>query len=68
MGNSGFILVLDNLDINTSNTKTHKSFNSGEFWSSNIDKKILMRRYQSIKLFMTYEEYLKYKQKSNSDL
>ena len=34
----------------------------------NIDKKILMRRYQSIKLFMTYEEYLKYKQKPNSDL
>ena len=34
----------------------------------NIDKKILMRRYQSIKLFMTYEEYLKYKQKPNKDL
>ena len=34
----------------------------------NIDKKILMRRYQSIKLFMTYEEYLKYKQNPNKDL
>ena len=26
-----------------------------------VDKKIKMRRYQSIKLFMPYEEYLKYK-------
>ena len=41
MGNSGFILVLDNLDINTSNTKTHKSFNSGEFGSSNLDKELI---------------------------
>ena len=35
-----------------------------------IDKKIKMRRYQSIKLFMTYNEYLKHKQKMqiNQDL
>ena len=30
-----------------------------------IDKKIKLRRYQSIKLFMTYEEYIKYKKSSN---
>ena len=33
-----------------------------------IDKKIKMRRYQSIKIFMTYEEYLKYKSTKNTDL
>ena len=32
----------------------------------NIDKKIKMRRYQSIKLFMTYKEYLNYKKKQQS--
>ena len=30
-----------------------------------VDKKIKMRRYQSIKLFMTYEEYKKYKNNPN---
>ena len=30
---------------------------------SDVDKKIKMRRYQSIKIFMSYEEYLKYKKK-----
>ena len=30
-----------------------------------VDKKIKMRRYQSIKIFMTYEEYLQYKKKTN---
>ena len=28
-----------------------------------VDKKIKMRRYQSIKIFMSYEEYLNYKNK-----
>ena len=33
-----------------------------------IDKRIKMRRYQSIKIFMTYEEYLKFTKIKNSDL
>ena len=32
-----------------------------------IDKKIKMRRYQSIKLFMTYEEYLNFKKEHNNN-
>ena len=32
-----------------------------------IDKKIKMRRYQSIKLFMTYEEYLNFKKVNNNN-
>ena len=40
----------------------------GQF--KNIDKKIKMRRYQSIKIFLSYQEYLSYKNKEkiNSDL
>ena len=35
-----------------------------------VDKIIKMRRYQSIKIFMSYKEYLNYKQKemTNQDL
>ena len=38
---------------------------------SDVDKKIKMRRYQSIKIFMSYQEYLNYKNKekiNNTDL
>ena len=38
---------------------------------TDVDKKIKMRRYQSIKIFMSHQEYLNYKNKekiNNTDL
>ena len=37
---------------------------------TDVDKKIKMRRYQSIKIFMSYKEYLNYKknEETSSDL
>ena len=49
-----------NMDKNT--TLQHLIRKAG-YWGEleEVDKKIKLRRYQSIKLFMTYEEYLNYK-------
>ena len=49
-----------NMDKNT--TLQHLIRKAG-YWGKlqDVEKKIKLRRYQSIKLFMTYEEYLNYK-------
>ena len=45
------------------NTTLEHLIRKAGYWGrlADIDKKIKLRRYQSIKLFMTYEEYLNYK-------
>ena len=45
------------------NTTLQHLIRKAGYWGKleEVDKKIKLRRYQSIKLFMTYEEYLNYK-------
>ena len=47
------------------NTTLQHLIRKAGYWGGleEVDKKIKMRRYQSIKLFMTYEEYLNFKKK-----
>ena len=47
------------------NTTLQHLIRKAGYWGEleEIDKKIKLRKYQSIKLFMTYEEYLNYKKK-----
>ena len=47
------------------NTTLEHLIRKAGYWGEleEVDKKIKLRRYQSIKLFMTYEEYLNYKKK-----
>ena len=58
-------------NMNKKTTLEHLIEKAGYYGKlEDIDKKIKMRRYQSIKLFMTYNEYLKHKHKMqiNHDL
>ena len=53
-----------NMDKNT--TLQHLIKKAGYYGKlKDVDKKIKMRRYQSIKIFMSYGEYLEYKNKEN---
>ncbi len=58
-------------NMNKKTTLEHLIEKAGYYGKlEDIDKKIKMRRYQSIKLFMTYDEYLQHKKnlQKNNDL